>query len=313
MINPNLDFIKANSLEIITLEDGKEYVLSNETVDSKELLNFAHCNRLIPYILKKDTNISDNWKNTGFFTNLNFDPFSMVREYLNNYSIISSEQYQTRALSYINNIIKKGSSPIEIEKAISDTESIKKMFSSKKLGIEYDFILLMDNDCTQHFVIPNSSCRFSFKNISVAIALAEPDAQITQKAIDYILSGRKVPCVPGMLPEDVAKVADVDMSLIYNLKIYDKDNIEDEEDYYLIGPFVVISDDGYIGFAHRYSVDGKVWFWCGEHTNLYLTLMDRWQLEPNRLIYENSSESNVVYWHAVKWEYCDTDTFFRID
>lgn len=292
-----IEFVDRFNLEFITLEDGTEYIIGDDDTKAKDFLNFAHCQRLVPCVIMKDTNVSDQWKLTPYFVKDRVRVADVVYDYFDNLDVVSfSVDYDKRADKYVQNCIERGASPTEIGQAISDTEAIKKMYSDNKLGFDEPLSLVMDKGSTEHFIVPENQTKVRFKNISLAIALAEPTTDLTHKAVEYIKSGKNIPNVPGMCPEDVVNVIDEDFSEKYHFSICEKDG---KDDWYQMGPFVVLDHEGYIGYAYRISFDNKVWFWqSGKHSNIDIPRLEDYWNKSNWYIYEKANETQIAAWMA---------------
>lgn len=295
----------SKDLQVITLNDGKEAIIGE--MSYRDLFNFAHINRLRINLVAKDESQSDEWTVLPIYTCEELCLEQIILLYFQDaYQCIDFEgTYSRESAKYVGRLIRSGASPIEIEKAIQEKESITRMFKEFKLGYRSGYSLVMAKDYTEQMILLNYSTCLSFKHITLAYALTEVTEETTAYAAKVLLSGKNIPCVMGMMPEDVAKILDTETKLLYG--------IEPRGEYFM-GPFIIIDGSGDVGFSYRESKDGKTWFWTGgEHSGS--PLMDSMffdETESIDLLLEKSTDEHYMMWKPVKLEYDETRWFINL-
>ena len=277
-------------LQTVTV-DGKEYIIG----EMKNYFYLAEQHHLRINILMKDDNKQQDWDLLPYYTLEGLCVDNIVRNYMGDeYVVVNFDSdYKTYAQRFINNVIRNGASPTEVEKAINDTKATERMFKNEKLGYKKSLTLVMDKACTEHHIVPsNSDFLVSFKGISLAIALSEPTQEETELAVSLVKAGKAVPCLNGMLPEDIYALHGD------NIEGY-KFNKFGDNDVRILGPYIILDDEDYLGFSYRRSCDGIHWFWVGgEHTNrcaMTIRHFDEDRNSPDYLLL-TSRNSGFISW-----------------
>lgn len=230
--------------------------------------------------------------------------------YGDQYCCVSQWEYDRYARRFVDNVVNSGASPSEIQKAIDDTRAVKKMFDEKTLasndGHRY---LIMDIDCTKHHVITAYRSYISFMGHTFMIGLSLPTEDETRQAIDRLKHGQSVPCLCGMMPEDVRQLLSEDEQRDFDLHAYDSDgNV-------FLGPYVIFDSDNYLGHAYRQTKDGKHWYWAGGCHSNYNTLSDDTFESANESeLHRKSTDGAFCFWQAFSKpkRYEDVGGMFRL-
>lgn len=278
------------NLQTVTV-GGKEYIIG----EMKYFFNIAEKHHLRINILMKDDNKQQDWTLLPYYTLEGLSVEHIIRNYMGDeYMVVNYDsEYKTYAQRFINNAIGNGASPTEVEKAINDTKAIERMFEDEKIGWRTPLDLVMDNACTEHHIVPsNSDSLVSFKGISLAIALSVPTKEETELALSLVKAGQTVPCLNGMLPEDVYALHSNNLRR-YNFRVSGEDGEK------ILGPYIILDDNDSIGYAYRLSEDGIHWFWSdGEHSKQLIMGSEKFEENSNSLdrLLESSTNSRFISW-----------------
>lgn len=296
-------------LQVVNV-DSKDYVIG----DMKNYFYLAEEHHLRINILMKDENRQQNWMLLPYYTLKGLFLENIILNYFKGeYQVVSFiSDYKTLALRYIDNFIKKDASPIEVEKAIADTKAIERMFEVEKLGYRKPFALVVDTDCTEHIIVPthcNSS--ISFKGITLAVALSVPTKEETDLAICLVKAGKPIPCLNGMMPEDInSRYGDT-------IDGYDFNEFGEEGEQYMQGPYIIIDDEHCIGYSWRQSWDGVHWFWVegnhSNHTDMKRDVFEKHRNSELSHLLEKSANECFVKWMEIGKNKTDNyDTLFQL-
>lgn len=283
------------NLQLVNVE-GKDYLVGQ----ADNLFNIAEKHHLRINILQKDDNKQQSWTLMPYYTFQELHLSNLIQNYFDDkYHVVPFKtDYEPCAKQFVNNAIQHGATPTQVENAINDTKAIERMFDDDKIGYNRPLELVMDKDCTEHIIVPASNkSMVSFNGITLAVALCEPTTQDTEAAISLFKAGSPVPCLNGMLPEDIYALHG------NTIDGYDFRQFGEEDDFIAFGPYVTIDDEGLMGYSYRESYDGIHWFWVGgDHANQFILTEDKFNETKDSLdnLLEASRNRYFASWMPIK-------------